>query len=179
MQSANVVTGTDILAAAYNNLRTDVIANLSGVADATTAASAAGVDATAAIAAASGAAADVVTHAAVTANIHGLGSGIDVMGSQAAGYYIQHIYTHATVSHTDGGNSETTYISAEWTQAFNWIGAAVVSCGAAHDWEGGSGYLENIRHISFNTTAVTVAVRTYQSAAVKGQIPLNALGIGN
>lgn len=172
MASIDVVTGNDILATEYNLLRAEVIA----------AATVGGVNAEdiiTTIAAASGAAADVVTHAAVTANIHGLASGIDVLGAASPGLYIQYINVEATVHHTSGNNSETTYITASWPQAFSSIYCCTVSCGSAHSWSAGAGYLENVRNTQYTTSAINVAVRTFQSADAWGKIPLRVIGIGN
>lgn len=178
MATVDVVTGNDVLASEYNLLRSEVIAaatvggvNAEDIVTTIAAASVAGVDATAA-------AADVVTHAGVTANIHGLPSGIDVLGVQTPGQHIQYIAVNATVHHSDGGNSETNYISGEWVSGFTTIVAAVVACGKAHSWDSGAGHLENIRHIEFSVTGVTIAVRTYQSATTDGQIGLWAMGMG-
>ena len=179
MASVDVVTGTDILATEYNLLRAEVVVNASAVIAAATVGGVNAEDIITTVATASGAAADVVTHAGVTANIHGLSAGIDVLGAYQSGLYIQYIKTDATVVHSAGGNSETNYISADWDAPFNNVGAVIVSCGAAKTWDAGAGLLEHIRHITFSVTSVTVAVRTNQSDATTGQIPLYVIGIGN
>ena len=165
MATVDVVTGQDVLASQYNLLRAEVIANASAAYNAAAAASAA--------------AADLDTHEAATAQVHGLPAGIDVLGAASPGLYIQYINVEATVHHTAGAQSETDHITASWPQAFNNIYCCTVSCGSAHSWDAGAGYLENIRNTQYTTTAINVAVRTYQSANAYGQIPLRAIGIGN
>ena len=165
MQSINVITGGTATASQYNLLRADVITNVTAAYNAAAAASAA--------------AADLDTHEAASANIHGLPVGIDVLGAASPGLYMQYISVEATVHHVTGAQSETDYITANWPQAFTNIYCCTVSCGSAHSWDAGTGYLENIRNTQYTTSAINVAVRTYQSADAWGKIPLRAIGIGN
>lgn len=163
MATVDVVTGADILATEYNLLRSEVIANVSGIADAT--------------AAASGAAADVVTHAAVTAQIHGLASGIDVLGAQTAGLHIQYATGASTWSHA-GGQWETRHAYAAWPVAFTNIYAVAVSFGVgSHTAE--SAYGGEVRDMAYTTTGATQVWRIYNAQGENTSMWANFIGIGN
>lgn len=180
MESSNQTKGGLAAATAYNLLRIDVIANVSGVAaaaslayDASLAASLAW-DATVA---ASAGAADLDTHEAATHTIHGLAAGIDVLGAQTAGLHIQYATGASTWSHT-GGSDETHSAYAAWPVAFNNLYAVTVSFGVGSHTADGA-YISQPRDMAYTTTGATQVLRVYNGQSENTSCWANFIGIGN
>ena len=170
MQSSNVATTDQILATQYNNLRTDVITNVTAAYNATAAASAAAV-------AASGAAADVVTHAAVTANIHGLAAGIDVLGAQTAGLHIQYAKGALTWSHT-GGQWQEHYAYAAWPVGFTNLYAVASNVGVGSVTVN-SAFIGQMQNVRYSTVGATARANIYNVQGENTSMQLDIIGIGN
>ena len=173
MASVDVVTGTDILASEYNLLRSEVIANVSAAWDASTAASLAW-DATVA---ASAAGADVVTHAAVTAQIHGLAANIDVLGAQTAGLHIQYMQATATWTHT-GGQLERHSAGADWPVAFASV-YAVADAVVLRSASGVTVYATQDWGTEYSVTSATKELMIYNSQGETASMEVNFIGVGN
>lgn len=170
MATVDVVTGADILATEYNLLRAEVIA----------AATVGGVNAediVTTVAAASGAAADVVTHAAVTAQIHGLASGIDVLGAETAGLHIQYATGASTWSHA-GGQNERHYAYAAWPTGFTslYVIASSVGVGSV---TADSAYMTAVENVRYSTVGATARVNIYNVQGENTSMQLDIIGIGN
>jgi len=170
MQSIDVITGGTATASQYNLLRADVITNISAIYNASAAASAA-------VVAASGAAADVVTHAAVTANIHGLSAGIDVLGAQTAGLHIQYAKGATTWTHV-GGQTETHYTYAAWPNAFTNLYAVASSVGVGSVTQN-SAYIAALHTVRYSTVGATARASIVNAQGENTSIQLDIIGIGN
>lgn len=163
MATVDVVTGQDVLASQYNLLRAEVIANASAAYNAAAAASAA--------------AADLDTHEAATAQVHGLPAGIDVLGAQTAGLHIQYMKATATWTHT-GGQLERHAAAANWPVAFTNVYAVAdavvlrsvssVTVYATQDW--GTFY---------TTTGASKMLMIYNSQGETASMEINFIGVGN
>ncbi len=172
-QSIDVITGGTATAAQYNLLRTDIIANVSSAWDASLAASLAW-DATVA---ASAAGADVVTHAAVTAQIHGLASGIDVLGAETAGLHIQYAVGASTWSHA-GGQNERHYVYVAWPTGFTNLYAVASSVGVG-SVTADSAYMTAVESVRYSTVGATARVNIINAQGENTSMQLDIIGIGN
>ncbi len=163
MATVDVVTGQDVLASQYNLLRAEVIANASAAYNAAAAASAA--------------AADLDTHEAATAQVHGLPAGIDVLGAASPGLYIQYAKGALTWSHT-GGQWEEHYAYAAWPVGFTNLYAVASSVGVGSVTVN-SAFIGQMQNVRYSTVGATARANIYNVQGENTSMQLDIIGIGN
>ena len=170
MQSIDVITGGTATASQYNLLRADVITNVTAAYNATAAASAAAT-------AAAAVAADLVTHKATAASVHGLPTGVSVLGSkQAGGLRIEYATGAATWTHT-GGQTESHHVGVSWANPFNNIYAVTESFEVGST--SGAAVLAENRGCTYSTTAATRRFRISDASTETASVGVRFIAIGN
>jgi len=155
MRSNPVTTGSPILASQYNDLRLDAL-------DALTTASGAGEL--------------IAEHAALAASIHGLPSGVNVLGAkQAAGLRIEYAQGAATWTHV-GGQWEVHSAGKVFTNPFSSI-LAIVDSHIVRSVSGAA-YAGEDRGITYSLTAATKTLYIYNTQGEYTSMEANFLIIG-
>ena len=159
MLSSDVSPSDPIEAQQYNNLRADVIANSSAIADLE-----AEMDE------------KLDTHIATAASVHGLPAGVSVLGTkQGAGLRIEYAVATATWTHT-GGQWETHSAGVSFANPFSSI-LAIVDSHVVRSVSD-TAYAGEDRGIKYSLTAATKTLRIYNSQGEKTSMEVGLLIIG-
>jgi len=154
MESVAVTVNTAAEASQFNALREDVIANVSAISEVDPLLSA---------------------HTVAAASVHGLPSGVSVLGAASDGLFVQYATAEATWTHA-GGQWENHGASVNWGTAWNNLLAVAVGYGVGSVSNTAYGYQYQMQQ---GVTTCSITLYIYNAQGENTSLWADFIGIGN